>query len=317
MILAQIYGFFSGLHRHLYEVQILKKVKLSKPVFSVGNLTMGGSGKTPLTLYLYDEFQKKNISAAIVCRSYKASLKHSEVVPLDADPAVYGDEAVFYKAKRPHATVISGPRKANSARLADQDKTIKAVLVDDGFQHHKLFKNWNSLVFDLSVSQNKLSSYLREPLTKIQLADVIFYSRKKLAQKDTEVLLKKHVPTTIPQFYLETTNQVSDLSGKESLIVTAIGNPLQFFEQMKQDHPGHHFDIIHYPDHHQFTELDILSIESKALNKKIFCTEKDFVKIKKLNFNPLLWTPVIQNLKIMPTDQWVSYFDKLCQENHL
>lgn len=320
-LLSQIYRFFATLHRSLYEKRILKKIQLNKPVFSIGNLSMGGSGKTPLTLFLYDELINKNKKPAIICRSYKANLKQSQIVPEIADPNVYGDEAVFYKLKRPEAIVISGPVKLESAKQADQLKNVDVILIDDGFQHHKLLKSWNGVVIDLSVDSQKNQLFplgqLREPWETLNYASAVFFSRSEFSQGYEVKEKVQEVAAQIPCFIIESQLKMLNLEDKKCLLVSAIGNPQQFYSQMRKQYLNCEFTQMCYPDHHAYTQADIDRIEKKALSESmtsILCTEKDFVKIRILNFNSNLWKPVQQQIQIAPVNEWSLYFDKICQD---
>lgn len=320
-LLSQIYRFFATLHRDLYENGTLKKIKLNRPVFSIGNLSMGGSGKTPLTLFLYDELIKKNIKPAIICRSYNASLQQSQIVPEGADPKIYGDEAVFYKLKRPSAVVISGPIKLESARVADLDDHVDVILVDDGFQHHKLQKSWNGVVIDLSASQteNRLLPLgrFREPWETLKYSSAVFLSRSEFSQGNETENRVNEVAAQIPCFKIESQLNLLNLKGKKYILVSAIGSPQQFFKQMNKQFSNCEFIELYYPDHYHYTQDDINRIEKKVNNEsidQILCTEKDYVKIKRLNFNSTLWQSVEQQIQVTPQEKWNLYFDKICQD---
>lgn len=304
ILLAQIYRFFGSLHRALYELGILKKVKLNKPVLSVGNLSMGGTGKTPFTLFLFDELVKRNKRPAIICRSYKATLNESKEVFVDADPVVVGDEAVYFKTKRPSAVVISGPVKLESAKIAAQMQNIDVILVDDGFQHHKLYKDWNGIVLDLSKSANP---YFREYHSALKYASCLLLSRS----------VNRHISSLIPQFHLESHLKLSSLKTQKCLLVSAIGNPQQLADGMKNSFPEVEFQEVRFSDHHQYTQEDVVKIEKQASENQIseiLCTEKDFVKIKKLKFNSQIWQPLEQLTRVTPSSDWDQYFAKVCQE---
>jgi len=321
ILLSKIYSFLAKFHRSLYESGLLKKTKISKPVFSVGNLSMGGTGKTPLTLFLYDELVKKNKKPAIICRSYKAQLRNSQVVPEAADPSVYGDEAVFYKTKRPKATVISGPVKAESALVADQLKDVDVIIVDDGFQHHKLYKNWNSVVIDLSVaaSENRVLPLgrFRESWEALKYANALFFSRSENSIGSETEKRATAEAIQVPKFKLESQLSVSIQPHKKYLLISAIGHPQQFSDQMRRQFSDSEFLELRFPDHYSFSQDDIQNIENKVVAESFtqaLCTEKDFVKINRLGVNPLIWQSVKQQSQVTPSGDWDRYFDKKCQE---
>lgn len=286
---------------------------------------MGGSGKTPLTAFLYSELVKQKCFPAIITKSYKAQLQVSQIVPENADPNIYGDEAVFFKTLFPQCVVISGPHKWESARLAETIKEVDVILLDDGFQHHRLFKDWNGVVVDLSNQQD--SSYSRESKNALQYAHVLFCSRVEQAGVQVYEDFKAQMAFDLPIFQIvnrlitfkDLTSNESTLSVqyKSGLLVSAIGRPAQFHQMMKNHLPQIHFEILNFEDHHLYTQQDVSSIESKLseLNlEKIFCTEKDWVKIQKFHLRPKLWTVVQIRAAVEPEQDWKNYFQKLCKD---
>ncbi len=324
-ILSWLYQFFASLHRSLYNSNYCKQLKIKKPVLSVGNISMGGSGKTPLTAFLYSELVKQKCVPAIITKSYKAGLRNSQIVPANADPNVFGDEAVLFKTLFPQSVVISGPHKWESARLAETLNEVDVVLLDDGFQHHRLFKNWNGVVIDLSNQQD--STYFRESRNALQYAQVLFCSRVELAGAQAFEEFKAQMAFDLPIFQIvnrlitfkslilrESTMNVQFKSG---LLVSAIGRPEQFHQMMQNHLPQTKFEVMSFEDHHLYTQEDVDVTESKVLElgvEQIFCTEKDWVKIQKFQMKPELWTVVQLRAAVEPEQDWKNYFQKLCKD---
>ncbi len=324
-VLSWLYQVFASLHRSLYNVNYFKKYKIKKPVLSVGNISMGGSGKTPLTAFLYSELIKHKCIPAIITKSYKAELLQSQIVPTHADPNIFGDEAVFFKTLFPQSVVISGPHKWESARIAESLSEVDVVLLDDGFQHHRLFKNWNGVVIDLSNQQD--STYFRESRNALQFAQVLFCSRVELAGVQVFEDFKAQMAFDLPIFQIvnrlitfksinlpEATLSVQFRSG---LLVSAIGRPEQFHQMMKNQLAHVQFQTLNFEDHHLYSQQDVNSIESKVLElglEQIFCTEKDWVKIQKFHLKSELWTVVQLRAAIEPEQDWKNYFQKLCKD---
>ena len=324
-VLSWFYQVFASLHRTLYNSNYFKKFKISKPVLSIGNISMGGSGKTPLTAFLYSELIKQKCVPAIITKSYKAGLVKSQIVPMNADPSLYGDEAVFFKTLFPESIVISGPHKWESAKLAETLKEVDVVLLDDGFQHHRLFKNWNGVVVDLSNQQD--SAFFRESKSALQYAQVLFCSRVELAGIQVYEDFKVQMAFDLPIFQivnrlitfknLASNESTLSFPFKSGLLVSAIGRPEQFHQMMKNQSPLVQFEIHNFEDHHPYTQQDVTLIESKAKELKleqIFCTEKDWVKIQKFQLEPEFWTVVQLRAAVEPEQDWKNYFQKLCKD---
>lgn len=324
-ILSWFYQVFASLHRTLYNLNYFKKFKIKKPVLSIGNISMGGSGKTPLTAFLYSELVKQKCVPAIITKSYKAELLNSQIVPVNADPNLFGDEAVFFKTLFPESVVISGPHKWESARLAGTLSEVDVVLLDDGFQHHRLFKNWNGVVVDLSNQQD--STYSRESRNALQYAQVLFCSRVELAGVQVFEDFKAQMTFDLPIFQivnrlitfksLNASESTLSVQSKSGLLVSAIGRPEQFHQMMKNQLPQIQFQVLNFEDHHLYTQQDVTLIESKTSELKleqIFCTEKDWVKIQKFQVKPELWTVVQLRASVEPEQDWKNYFQKLCKD---
>ncbi|MFN8848074.1 MAG: tetraacyldisaccharide 4'-kinase, partial [Bdellovibrionales bacterium] len=202
-IASQVYSQGTALHRYLYQKGFLVVHQYPTPIMSVGNLTLGGTGKTPLTLFLVQELNQAGVECAVVCKSYNADLEEAQELPLHPDPQLYGDEACLIKGVHPHIKVVSGPKKWENAKLAAFDRKIQMILLDDGFQHHALFQNWRGLVFDLS--QDFENFIWRDSFEQIKNADALFLNRSTESQRQefTKSLLNQGVQKPVFEMRLE------------------------------------------------------------------------------------------------------------------
>lgn len=298
----------------LYEKKIKKTTTLSLPVLSVGNLTVGGTGKTPVIVYLVNLLKTQNKRVGIVSRGYKcASKKIVKVEPVPGreltDGQMFGDEPllIYQKTQTP---VYLGPQKVLTAKELIRSEKIDIICVDDGFQHLKLKKNCNILLFD--VTQMDAKNYLfprgryREPIAGHKKADILFWTKTNFISPERLEFLKKQISFPGVQvewrfelaaidfpffpalnFNVNTASHYPDRQEFNSIrrfvLISAIARP-EFFRKIIQEiNPRGEIVEKKFRDHHQYTNEDIKSILNKPLNFKHFLTtEKDFTKLQGL-----------------------------------
>ena len=293
----KLYGFLTQLHRGLYKSGFLESVKVNKKVLSVGNLTFGGTGKTPFVKSLV-----KNISRpAIIVRSYKGRATESSLMDLEKSkhPEIWGDEACWY-FQNLSVPIYSGPQKWESALLAADDKNIETLIIDDGFQHHKLKKDAEIVLIDAVKGIKDLKSRSRDQVSALTYASAVVLTRTNLVSADQLKELKSFLSFSGPIFFNETKivqirnfrKQKIDISSKKIGLVSGIANPESFLSLMKQKYPQIEFVEIKFPDHHQFDLNDLNQVSSQMKAQAIsliLTTEKDETKLKQLNFDFSEW----------------------------
>lgn len=293
-----LYHSVSSAKNFLFEKNILKKVELPVPVISVGNLTFGGSGKTPHIEFLAKELSLK-YKVAIVCRSYKASLAEPKKVDLNQQnsTAVFGDEACMLQAKLPQCFVWSGPLKSQTAKAALSDQP-DLILVDDGFSHFALKRNFDLLLFP---SDFTLSTFTRESFKSIQRANAVIITKENLVGSENVQAIKdlilKEAPHLKNAIYTSKTSCRLDIDEKSEIFAfCALAKPEDFFSSLSKVV----FKEI-FSDHHQYTEDDQISLYNKYNelkktypNLQIITTEKDFVKIKNEKLKSVLRIAVLK-----------------------
>lgn len=328
--LALIYGFLARWHRKLYEWGTFKKVGVGKPVISIGNITMGGTGKTPLVLQLVRDLDKRALKPAVVVRSYKGSSKKTQELSLDnaKDPFLYGDEACLYKIKNPHMHVFTGPSKVKSAMQAAMVQDVQVIVVDDGFQHHKLHKDWNGIIIDSTRPQDWKyfpEGRLREGFATLKKADAIFLSRSELIDAKALEEIKKHLPADKPVFSMQTQfRRLRSFDGhliEQKMhkigLVCALGNPEQFHLFFKKHFPDVVVVPFCYRDHHAYNSREVGFLESEMTRLKLdflITTEKDEAKIRKYAAWPHNWAVVDIEMAIQDEEQWRKYWDQVLNE---
>ncbi len=293
--ISWIWSLVSSIKNDLYEIGFFSQRKLPVPVLSVGNLTMGGVGKTPLVYELSKEFGK-TMQVAIISRSYKGSLKQPSRVQYQEEGAtkIYGDEAVLLARLNASLPVFSGPNKTETAIFALREMpSLQLLIVDDGFQHRKLFRQCDVLVLDATES---FESYLCFPLGRareswehLDRASIFVITRGNLVSEETLMELLAQLPSEkscfvtsiVPECLLEWSFIESrwssvDFSLMKTLkprLVTGLGRPQQF-EMLVRQTFQEKFMMTSFPDHHDYRSEDFSFSEPALLT-----TEKDAVKM--------------------------------------
>lgn len=192
-------------HRLLYEKDILPTVHLPTPVVSVGNLTVGGTGKTPFINFILKRYSQ--IHFGVVSKSYKALASRPEIVNVDKTnfAQFFGDEPSLLATKNPNTPIYVGPSKSETARLLYKQEKIDCLLIDDGFQHHRLHKTKNILLLDASISQNHYrplpEGRLREKFCTFRKADLIVVTKMESAKKETLDFFKQSGVFDLPTLF--------------------------------------------------------------------------------------------------------------------
>src|SRR5208282_377573 len=143
--LALLFGAASALRRHAYRAGWLPRVRIGRPVVVIGNLTVGGSGKTPLTVWLATQLKARGLTVGIVIRGYGGASRGPLRVEPGTDPRLAGDEAVLLARRTGAPVVVGRDRVAAAQLLADE---VDLVIADDGLQHYRLARDLEIVVVD-------------------------------------------------------------------------------------------------------------------------------------------------------------------------
>ncbi len=275
--LSLLFGAAAAMRRWLYRVGALRCHRMPVPLIVVGNVTVGGTGKTPSVLWLVDWLQEHGYRPGIVTRGYGGSEKLQEVRP-DSVPARAGDEAVLL-AKRAGVPVFAGRDRAQAARALLAAYPGRDVMVsDDGLQHYGLAREIEIAVVD---GQRRFGNGwllpagpLREPVRRLASVDAVLVNGDsmvpavpapqflvKLAGESFHNLLNPEVLISAP-----------DLRDKSVHAIAGIGNPQRFFAQLQQ--MGLTFRAHPFPDHFRFGTDDLAFPGDDV----VLMTEKDAVK---------------------------------------
>ena len=241
---------------------------------SVGNVTVGGGGKTPFSIWIKENLYKEN--TCFICRGYGAKLTASRLVSDSDSYETVGDEAILLSL---HGPTIAGPNKYESVKFAALCG-FKYAIIDDGMQHHKLEYNYKYMAIDADIETNKLllpaGPYRQTFSSGINCSDEIIIIGNSSDSLQKYSYLKDHKKTRFFVRKLEFDDKLKDLN---IIAFAGIANPDKFFDSLKISGLKL-IKEIPYPDHHIYTEEDINYVASMAdKNSAIVTTEKDIVKI--------------------------------------
>lgn len=264
-----------SLRRLAYRQRWLHSEKLSVPVIVVGNITVGGAGKTPVVLWLANWLVAQGRRPGIVSRGYGGQTGDSpQLVTPASDPRIVGDEPVLLARRAGCPVAVSRDRVA-AARLLIADHNCDVIVSDDGLQHYALAREVEIIVVDgvrrFGNSALLPAGPLREPLSRLRAVDFIVTDRE---PQSGEYLIVRHCSKFVAVANGETTTEPSVWRGRRVHGVAGIANPTQFFDSLRE--LG--LDVVNHPfqDHYLFQASDLAFAESLP----IIMTEKDAVKCR-------------------------------------
>ncbi|MEB3752835.1 tetraacyldisaccharide 4'-kinase [Acinetobacter sp. MD2(2019)] len=273
--LSCVYGCAFALNKALYQAGIKKVYNAPVPVMIIGNITVGGSGKTPLLIQLVQYLRQKNIRVGVISRGYGGKGPFPLFVDADATADLVGDEPCLI-VQRTAVPMAVGPNRQQAIELLLQHGQFDLILSDDGLQHWALARQIEWVVLDRTrgLGNEKLlpEGYLREPKTRLQQVTVIEHTSETNATYAMQLQLGQ------PYLIHSTQSSQSVFDAKQHYhVVVGIGYPERFYRSLTEigvrNCTQHEF-----VDHHAYS-LDDLKFED---NSPIITTEKDAVKIKAL-----------------------------------
>lgn len=295
-----IYILITSVRNLLFDVGVLKSTSFDKPIIAVGNLSVGGTGKTPQIEYLIKLLKKHKL--AVLSRGYGRETKGFILANSLKKATDIGDEPLqFYKKFDDIVVAVDEQRVHGIQQLEQMKKTPEVILLDDAFQHRKVKAGFYVLLtkFDELFSNDFVLPVgnLRERRVGVKRADVVVVTKCPTnlgltQQKEIKQLIQRYYKgpiffsciTYAASLKSNGVKQIntSDLSAYEVLLVTGIANPkplLQYLESVNCK-----FNHVNFSDHHQFTSGEILNLkeqfEAMSFKKKIILTtEKDFVRL--------------------------------------
>jgi tetraacyldisaccharide 4'-kinase len=257
------------------------------PVVSVGNLTLGGTGKTPMVQWIARWFREKGVRVAVLSRGYKAGEEGSN------------DEALELEQKLPDVPHLENPDRVAAARVAVEELDMQVLVLDDAFQHRRIARDLDIVLLDalepFGYEHVFPRGTLREPVASLARADVVALSRADLLEPEQRAAIERRVKTHCPAaVWLEVTHRpatllnaggaarpLDSLRGRRVAAFCGLGNPAGFRHTLETCG----FDVAdfrEFPDHHRYDRGDVESLAAWADGldvEAVVCTCKDMVKL--------------------------------------
>ena len=305
--LALPYAAAIRLRNGLYDRGWLAQRRLPCRVISIGNLTVGGTGKTPLVIWVVEQLMAKGLRVAVLSRGYRRQNPSGYVLVSDGrgvqvGPDAAGDEPFLIAARCPGAVVAVGADRYRLGRWVLERCAVDCMVLDDGFQHRGLYRDLDLLLVDATDPHGLRgllpAGRLREPLSSARRATALLVTRADQVQdigsvvapivestrRPAEPILVRFVADACVQVGSEVSKPLDELAGRKVFLFSGIAHP-----------PGFHASIdelgaevvgeLGFPDHHRYSTDDLAEVKRLAQRAHADClltTEKDAVKIAAL-----------------------------------
>ena len=272
--LSLIFFLLSAFRRALFRAGFISAVKLPVPVIVVGNITVGGTGKTPLTLWLAEQLTAQGWHPAIISRGFGGSGYQPVQVNSNSNPAMAGDEPVLMARRGICPVWVGRDRPAVALALLSAHPECDVIISDDGLQHYRLQRDVEIAVVDgvRRYGNGFLlpAGPLREAVSRLNTVDAVVINGGMALQGEYVMQLQgsNFYNLLNPSFKAI----AADFTGKSIHAIAGIGHPERFFQHLGK--LGLHVISHAYPDHHAYTAADLAYPDANAL----LMTEKDAVK---------------------------------------
>jgi tetraacyldisaccharide 4'-kinase len=299
LVLSRIFAGLVAARGFLYGSGLLAAQRVACRVISIGNISVGGSGKTPLVLWMVRKVRAADLSVAVVSRGYGGSSGAVRVVGgeggrlEDADGAA--DEAVLL-ALRAACPVVTGKDRVAAARLAVARFSPDLVIMDDGFQHRRLARDLDLVIAPDPDHERELlpAGPLREPLAALGRADLVVEVRR------SALGLVSSVESELPDL------ELSRLGGARVLAVAGIAGPGAFVGMLREA-GAEIVETLLFSDHYRYGPEDLEKIRSASLQADlVVTTEKDLVKLADLDVTPAQLLALRIAIKVSEEEEIIS-----------
>jgi tetraacyldisaccharide 4'-kinase len=276
--LSAIFGAGVALRNALYDRGVFKVRKLACPVVSIGNISVGGSGKTPFVIALGELLRQRGITFDVLSRGYGRRSTENAVVDPNGTPAQFGDEPLLI-ARKLRVPVIVGADRYQAGLLAENKFSSKLHLLDDGFQHRRLHRDFDIVLLPAEDQRGTLlpMGHLRESLSALKRADAIVLPDS------------AELPLPLPSFHSKSIwrarRQVEIEAEGRLIAFCGIARPRQFFDALqaaRQEIGG----ALTFGDHHRYAQRDIerlLALKKQTGAAGFITTEKDAINLGALS----------------------------------
>lgn len=294
-----IYAIIQNVRAEFYRRGVFKTKRLPRPVISIGNITVGGTGKTPAVAYIARFLLAQGLKVAVLSRGYGGSLEGATAIVSDGvtillEPEQCGDEPFLLACTIPGLMVVIGSDRHEAGLLAISRLSPDVFILDDGFQHLRLYRDLNILLLDYSHPFGNgwtlPAGLLREPRSALARTDMVIFTRcpegplSPRTMPGTLFCSARHQLSTARSFSEDIPLPFSTLLGRRFVAFAGIAEPQFFFEGLRAQGLNLAATLC-FPDHAEYTDAQIAEISSalKASGAdSIITTEKDGVKLKRL-----------------------------------
>ncbi len=306
--LSLIFRAVVALRNLLHRSRVIKSKRCSDKVISVGNITTGGTGKTPVTLMLANWLKSHHLPFAVLSRGYQSPSGKGNLVfnsSASVSNNVVGDEIALLARKLPDTWFGVGQDRMRNIKTLQEKQDVGIFLLDDGFQHRQLFRDYDIVLVDASNPFGNgwllPAGNLREPLSSLARADLLLITRaesrtpaelaalKEKLRKYIDVTRIFQVKTTISRLYDFATSEpvaLNELSQRKCAAFCGIGNPDSFRQLLVANGITVNRSII-FDDHHCYSEADLVLLRRMLTDGScdlLLTTEKDAVKLPRNGF---------------------------------
>lgn len=306
-----IYLLITAVRNFLFDKGVFKSYTFPVPVIAVGNLSTGGTGKSPQTEYLI-RLLSEQYRVATLSRGYKRKSKGFILADQNSNADILGDEPYQFYSKFPSIQVaVDADRKNGIEQLLALQSKPEVIILDDAYQHRRVKAGFYILLTsygDLYAEDYLLpAGNLRESRKGAQRANYIVVTKcpSDLSKVEMENIKKKLKPKKSQKVFFtsikydeyvyskEVSINIDDLSEQPKVLVAGIAKPKPFFDYLMEDYD----EVMAFPDHHNFTENEITVLNKKAEDRRIVTTEKDYVRlVDKLPADRLFYLPIKSRL---------------------
>jgi tetraacyldisaccharide 4'-kinase len=319
--ISLLYGGVIALRNYFYDKKILKSVSFNFPIICIGNIAVGGTGKSPMAEYLIELLYNK-YNVATLSRGYKRRTKGYAIATEGTTALDIGDEPLqFYEKYKGKISVAVGEERIVAIPQLLQDApNTNVIILDDGFQHRKIKAGLNIVLSDYSNLYYKdfmlPTGDLRDVKGSMQRANIIVITKcyENISEVEKNNVLQKIKATSAQKvfftaiaygnpYHLFTKQKIDFNKAEDILLVVGIANPKPLKEHLSKN--LHQYEMLKYADHHIFTIADLKEIKNqfeknKTPNKIILTTEKDAVRLQKfgeeLSVLPIYVLPIEQKI---------------------
>lgn len=286
---SQLFRLLSAVRRTLFRLRLLRSARLPVPVVVVGNIFVGGTGKTPFTIWLVEELRRAGFSPGVISRGYGTRNDVPLAVTPDLPPASVGDEPALI-AQRAGCPVFVGRNRVDAGRaLLAAHPEVNLIVSDDGLQHYALQRDVEIVLCDERGNGNGWllpAGPLREPALRARDFTVVNGHRRPPGIDPQAVHMQLAGDTAESLADRAQTLPLSELRGRRIVAAAGIGNPSRFFTMLRN--AGLRVEELPLPDHYDFADNPFSGLQADV----ILITEKDAVKctqIDTLKNDPRLW----------------------------